>query len=337
MIWFDTTKSGRSGHHSGLLRMNRRLLAELGASATAVAGTAWSRQAQTHDWFLTAEVFSPDERPGWAELMANRPCRMAAVFNDAIPLKFPTITWPQSVRRFPSYMKMLAEYDWIWAISAASRRDLLGYWDWLGVANPPRVEVLPLGADFDGQPRRAPAATLPGPCLLCVGIIEPRKNQVFLLDVCERLWAAGVECELHVVGRVNPHFGKPVVQRMRRLARRWQGMHFHAALDDAGLSALFDKARAVVFPTRAEGCGLPVLEALWRGRPCVCSDLPVLRENADGGGCMAVPLTVPAWEEALRRILTDPAHYASLVAEGAARELPTWSQTAQVLRNGFAD
>ena len=79
----------------------------------------------------------------------------------------------------------------------------------------------------------------------------------------------------------------------------------------------------------AEGCGLPVLEALWMGVPCVCSDLAVLRENADGGGCVPVALNDrAAWVAALRRVLTDDAAHAKLVKEATTRTLPTWKQAA---------
>jgi glycosyltransferase involved in cell wall biosynthesis len=83
----------------------------------------------------------------------------------------------------------------------------------------------------------------------------------------------------------------------------------------------------------AEGCGLPLLESLWRGVPCVCSDLPVLRENADAGGCLAVaPGDVAAWKSALRAVLTDTAVVQKLQAAAAVRTLPRWADTATALR-----
>ena len=87
---------------------------------------------------------------------------------------------------------------------------------------------------------------------------------------------------------------------MRSLARRRPGLHCHSEASDGELSALYSRARASVFPTLAEGCGLPLLESLWMGVPCVCSDLPVLLENARGGGCLWVPSGDPAaWGSAL--------------------------------------
>lgn len=338
MIWFDTTKAGRSAHHSGLMRVNRRLQAELGPAARVTTGVAWAEQAQAGDWFFTAEVFAPEEREGWAKMMHRRPCRLAALFHDAIPLRLPKITWPQSVRRHPSYLKMLAGFDRVWAVSDASRQDLLGYWRWLGLERVPPVDLLPLGADFDGLPRGVAAKRETAPWLICVGILEPRKNQGLLLDACEQLWAAGAEFELHLVGRVNPHFGRALQRRVRQLQRQWRGLKHHVRAGDAALTELHAMARATVFPTIAEGCGLPVLESLWRGVPCVCSDLPVLREIAAPGGCLMVPADQPdAWRDALHRLLTDDGEQARLMQEAVTRPLPTWRECAETLRRGLAD
>jgi glycosyltransferase involved in cell wall biosynthesis len=336
MIFFDVTKSASAGHRSGLTRVSGRLRDELGAAMQPVVWPDWNRAAAQDDWFLTGELFSEAERPGFWEFLKNRPCQLAAVFHDAIPLKLPHVIWPQSVARHPEYLKMLAHFDRVFAVSEASRRDLVEFWRWQGVEPRAKVETISLGADFDGAPRAAqipnPKAQIPN-LLLCVGIIEPRKNQAFLLEVCAELWREGLEFELHLVGRVNPHFGRPIVEKIKSLRERFPGLHFHEAVDDWTLGALYGKARASVFPTLAEGCGLPLLESLWRGVPCVCSDLPVLRENADVGGCLAVaPGDMAAWKSALRTVLTDVAVVQKLQAAAAARTLPRWADTAAGLR-----
>lgn len=334
MILFDTTKTGAARHRSGLTRVSRRLAQELGDAAAPVTWSQWGR-AGADDWVLTAELFSEPERPGLTDFLRDRRCRAAAIFHDAIPLKLPRITWPHSVARHPGYMKLLASFDLVWAVSEASRRELEGFWCWQGLGRTPPVEVLPLGADFARTPRAAAVRPPEGrPRLLCLGILEPRKNQLFLLDVCERLWREGLDFELHLAGRANPHFGAPVVARLKAL-RRASGARvcWHEAPDDAALARLFATARATVFPTLAEGCGLPLLESLWMGTPCVCSDLPVLRENADGGGCVSVPVNdTGAWAAALRRMVTDEAGVAALFGEVAGRSLPTWADTAATIR-----
>ncbi len=338
MIHFDVTRTAAVRHRSGLARLSERLRDELGTGAVAAAWPEVRGQAGPADWFVTTELFSEPERPGFSAWLHGHPCRTAAVFADAIPLKFPHTTWPHSVARHPGYMKLLAAFDQVWAISAASRDELLGYWRWLELETTPPVRVLPLGSDLSRTPRAAVAGGPADrdPALLCVGILEPRKNQLFLLDVCEELWRAGQRFELHLAGRVNPHFGRPIVDRIRELRRSWPGLHHHATLGDTGLEELFRRVRATVCPTIAEGCGLPLLESLWHGVPCVGSDLPVLRENADGGGCVLVPTgDRAAWREALGRMLADDAEWGRLRGEAVARPLPTWREAAAVLRAGL--
>lgn len=348
MIYYDTTKMGAARQRSGLTRVSARLREEFGGTVTPVA---WARRAfaladgpakevefKPSDWLLTVELFSEAERPGLAEFLRQPPCRLAAMFHDAIPLRWPHITWPQSVQRHPEYMKLLASFDRVFAISEASRRDLTGFWRWQGVTPRAQVDLIELGADFDGSIRVQRDAIIPKerPVLLCVGIVEPRKNQAFLLDVAEALWREGVDFDLHVVGRVNPHFGRPIEARMKALARREPRFCFHAAASDRTLGRLYATARAVVFPTIAEGCGLPLLEALWRGVPCVCSDLPVLRENADGGGCLVAQVNdATDWADQLRTVLTNPDENRRLQAAAMARPLPRWTETAAALRRAL--
>jgi glycosyltransferase involved in cell wall biosynthesis len=349
MIYYDITKMGAAKHRSGLMRLTSRLMEELGSTVKPVLWEGRQRafvsgpqrevvKFNATDWFFTVEMFSESERPGISAFLQKPPCRLAAMFHDAIPLKFPHITWPQSVQRHPEYMKLLAGFDRTWAISEETRRDFTGFWRWQGVKVRAQVEVIGLGADFDGGGRvqRDPLIAAGRPSLLCVGIVEPRKNQSFLLQVCETLWRDGVDFDLHVVGRVNPHFGKPIAAQMQALQKREKRFRFHAAASDQELARLYENARAVVCPTIAEGCGLPLLESLWRGIPCVASDLPVLRENAEGGGCLLAAVDdATDWCGKLRLVLANDDENRRLQREAMARPLPRWAETAQTIIKGL--
>lgn len=348
MIHYDVTKMGGKAPRSGLTRLSARLQQELRDWINPVTwdgrAKAWRNVADRQparlgdsDWLFTVELFSEAERPGFRHFLAAPPCRLAAMFHDAIPIRHPHITWPHSVQRHAEYMKLLAGFDRSWAISRATREEFLGFWRWQGIAPKGVVEAVELGADFDGSPRATNSPVPAGrPSLLMVGIVEPRKNQMFLLDVAEALWRVGVDFDLHVVGRMNPHFGAPIVRRMQRLQKAERRLRYHAGAPDGTLQRLYSEATAVVFPTIAEGCGLPLLEALWRGVPCVCSDLPVLRENADGGGCVTVPVNdAAAWTKALARLLREPAEQSRLREAAVRRPLPRWFDTAERIRTAL--
>ncbi len=95
---------------------------------------------------------------------------------------------------------------------------------------------------------------------------------------------------------------------------------------DPELEALYALAACVALPTRAEGYGLPVLEAMQRGTPVACSDLPVLREI--GGDAVAYfdPRNAASCAAAILRALDDPL-LASLGLARAARI--SWESAAE--------
>jgi glycosyltransferase involved in cell wall biosynthesis len=318
--------------------VSRRLLEELGDSARPAKWPLVATQPSKGDWILSPELFSEHERPGFTEFLGSSPCRLAAVFHDAIPLKHADITWPKSVERHPGYMKLLSRFDRIWAVSSASREELTGFWKWQGVRSAPQVDVLHLGADWSGVARASGAPPVPAVPLriVCIGILEPRKNQTLLLDAFEVLRLEGVEAELHLVGRVNPHFGAPIERRVAQMSERWSGLHHHAEMGDAELAALVRSARATAFPSIAEGCGLPLLESLWMGVPCICSDIAPVLENAAGGGCHVVRgNSVAGWADGLRRIISSESYREQLAMEAMSRSLPTWASAAQVLQSSL--
>ncbi len=345
MIYYDTTKAARSGHHSGIQRVSARLRHELGArvGAEGLAPVRWEGATRrwtradgspipfaATDWLLTPELFGEEERPGFGAWVAQPGCRTAAVYYDAIPMKFPQTTWPQSVARHPGYLKLLAGFDRVLAISETSRAELADYWEWARIFPRARVTAFPLGADGSGRPRARNRERPAGaPALLMVGILEPRKNQLLLLDAAERLWAEGVDFTVHLIGRVNPYFGAPVERRVRATALRRPGLRYHGALPDGAVAALAEQCLAGVFPSQAEGNGLPVIEALWSGLPCVCSDIPALAEHAAAGGCLVLPGNdVGAWADGLRRVLADERLVGELVRAALNRPLPTWRDSA---------
>ncbi len=333
MIWLDVTKSARAAHSSGLTRVTSRLAEEFGPAATPCR---WPQLPvfAPGDSYLTAEVFAPAERPGFEAFLRARTVPTAAIFHDAIPLRLPRLSWPQAVARHPAYMTMLAGFERVWAVSRASAAELEGFWRWQNRGGPlPRVEVLPLGSDFapGTQPTDpADSAQERPPLLLQVGIVEPRKGQDFLLELALELWAEGAAFNLECVGRVNPHFGKPIADRLRAARSPTGRPVYLGAIGDHALRHRYAAAAACVLPTIAEGCGLPLLEAAGCGVPCFASDLPALRENAGPGTVLLPERDRNAWKSALREFVGDADARDRRRAEVRGRRscLPRWADTA---------
>ncbi len=112
---------------------------------------------------------------------------------------------------------------------------------------------------------------------LTVGTIEPRKNHVLLVDAFERIWQRHSDARLLIVGRVG-WLCESLVQRIRRHPQYQRSLFMFNDLSDSELEFCYQHAKAFLFPSHAEGFGLPVVEALQHGLPVLASDIPIHRE-----------------------------------------------------------
>jgi len=86
-------------------------------------------------------------------------------------------------------------------------------------------------------------------------------------------------------------------------------------------------ARALLFPSLAEGFGLPLVEALQSGTPVIASDLPVFREIGQGIPDLLDPIDGPAWERAILAYAeADSAPRSAQLKRMAGYRAPTWDE-----------
>ena len=282
--------------------------------------------------FLTAEIFSPAIAARLPHVFPR-----VAVFHDAIALRFPEITPSGTVARFPGYLQELLRFDGIAAVSDDSRGSLLDYWRWLGVAHVPPVKTISLGVDpFPVvAPASAPAASAV-PEVLSVGTLEGRKNHLALVEACELLWARGEKFSLRMVGSVQRQTGQAALARIQALQAAGRPLRYEGPLGDAGLEEAYAACAFTVYPSLAEGFGLPVVESLARGRPCICSSQGALGELARGGGCLSpASLDAAGLAEAIAQLLAKPAEVAALAAFLCSDEAAFITGSAYDLDGGF--
>lgn len=323
-------------------------------AASEKRGTAWPLAARWRGRFrrvlsrpaalppaegiIVPEVFSSAVAAALPALFAATAGPRVAVFHDAIALKFPEFTPPKTVARFPPYLRELLRFDGIAANSEDSRASLADYWHWLGVPNPPPVAAIPLGVDLPDFHLMSESPPGPRPIVLSVGSIEGRKNHLALLEACERLWAGGTQFELRLVGLAHPQTGRVALERIHALQAAGRPLRYDGPLGDAAVNAAYAECTLTVYPSLIEGFGLPVLESLAHGRPCLCSAGGAIGESARGGGCVMLEEMEPAnLATALGRLLATPAEVTALAAQARARtfktgkhyaaELVTWLRT----------
>jgi glycosyltransferase involved in cell wall biosynthesis len=340
----DVTKRVRQEHASGLNRVSqcleRSLSQLLGDRLVPVRWNPFRLRYQPvqsfqelernrESVFLTPETFALRERKGCRRWMELFPGRTAVIGHDAIPFRHPEITWPHSVRRFPHWLHDLTQYDEVFSVSHATSVQLRAAGEDLGIELPP-FKVLTLGGDYTLQ-NPLPREPAEPPILLMVGILEPRKGQTLFLQAVERLWEEGWVFEVILMGRANPHFGRPILERLRRLQSLGYPVRHETGADDTQLAEWHAKAHALVLPSLAEGCGLPVWEALWAGCPVIASGVPSAEYlGATGGLHIIEAIDGETLVDALRESLKKPAE----VGDGS--RVPRWDATARSLLEQLA-
>jgi alpha-1,3-rhamnosyl/mannosyltransferase len=149
----------------------------------------------------------------------------------------------------------------------------------------------------------------------------------------------GLAVALEAWRLANPRLDSPitlVVTRQPGLAPE-PGLVSLTSLNDEGWATLLAGARALCYPTRYEGFGLPALEAAASGTPVVCARVASLPEVLGDAGCWAEAPSAPAVAEALVRVLTDPAWHQERREAGLerARQAPSWRDSAAVLLEAY--
>jgi glycosyltransferase involved in cell wall biosynthesis len=243
----------------------------------------------------------------------------ATTIHDLVPLRYPE--WVQGrTRRMHTakYRNAAATCDVLFANSAFTARETV---ELLGVPEE-RVRVALPGIDavFTSEGERA---NLDGRYVLTVATLEPRKNLATLVAAHALL---DRDLRLVVVGAegwgAQPSLDRPGIVRL-------------GYVDDDELARLYRGAAMFAYPSRFEGFGLPVIEAMACGAPVVCSS----HESMDEACGDAAVRADPDDPQALAHGITDAlARRDELVAKGLAHAATfSWSRTGRAFLDGYEE
>ena len=211
-------------------------------------------------------------------------------------------------------------FDLVSTISEFTRQEVV---ELLGL-DPARVVTALCGCDF-ATPATTPApeavADAPSEFFLFVGSLEPGKNLALLRTVWLRARGAGKPLPPLVV-----------------VGARWAGVAAEGAppegwiflghIPDSKLVWLYQRALGLLFPSKYEGFGLPLAEAMALGCPALCSRVASLPE-VGGEAVLYAPLEAEAWSVGVHRLAEEASLRAGLTALGLARApLFTWKNYA---------
>jgi glycosyltransferase involved in cell wall biosynthesis len=241
---------------------------------------------------------------------------------DLIPLIDPQ--WQRTVSEWTAYQKYLGRLSTaagIFAISNQTAEDLRRELH----MPPPPVHVAPPGVEI---PAAYPGAVSGEKYFLYVGSADPHKNLPVLLEAFAR--STNLPERLVLVG---PWHGPNVT-----MLDDWLGAHdglrgrvsYQGHVPDDKLVALIRGATALVLPSRLEGFGLPVAEALAAGGIVIHSRIPVLNDVSQGAALTFDPTSAEELADGLQRLSGDAGLRAALREKGLARarEL-TWRLTLE--------
>jgi glycosyltransferase involved in cell wall biosynthesis len=247
--------------------------------------------------------------------------------HDLFPMLQLDGRWWKVYKRFRArrlYDRTLRAADHVITGAVASGNELISVF---GLA-PQRLSVVPHAADDFRASKPAIVDALlarlavRGPFLLAVGSQERRKNLDVLYAAMRMLEAQGRDVPLVLCGPrgvrgVKPGDAMPAWMRHAGFVR------------DDELAALYARAAALVFPSRYEGFGLPVLEAMTVGGAVICADVSTMPEVGGEAALYFPPDDASALAAQIARLLDDHALRARLVQAGALQAARySWAQSA---------
>nr|WP_223217214.1 glycosyltransferase family 1 protein [Rhizobium cauense] len=314
----DATATYNVDHKTGIQRVVKNICANIGSKSNSTEDSAECLIASCDaniGWFpvdrslekRTSEAlsnisleFTSNDRillldSSWdiyqSEYKALRTARLrgAAIISclyDTVPLMYPAMCHAGMPPFFSSWFQKALQYSTGFVcISKAVADELIAILHAIEFPRELKVGYWHLGADFGPLPTgktAVPRATNPAPTFLMVGTLEPRKGYQVALDAFDRLWDAGLDIRLTIVGR--PGWGVDnLVERIQNHSEYGSRLLWFNGISDGELQENYARSDALVAASYAEGFGLPIVEARHFGKPVIASDIPVFREVAERG------------------------------------------------------
>jgi glycosyltransferase involved in cell wall biosynthesis len=200
-------------------------------------------------------------------------------------------------------VKALRNAAGVAADSHSTSRDLVTFTGVSGAAVIP-VPVRPLSGPKHG-------VDLPTRYIFHIGNNADYKNRAGVLDVFAKLQDLN---DLHLIMA-----GPAPTKELRHKAGSLKRVQFRVDVSDAELSALYARAAVLLFPSRYEGFGMPVLEAMAAGCPVICSNAASLPEVVGNAARVAPVEDVGQWASHCRQLFNDASLRAELIARGRVR------------------
>ncbi len=230
--------------------------------------------------------------------------RIVVMIHDTIPLDFPHYQRVGTVDRFARMLeKVRGNSDLILCNSHQTKADVERHMAPNGTVPECIVGLLGVNVAIP-QPIYMPEGfDQTCPYFVVLGTIEPRKNHALLLDIWDDLADGERPPQLVICGNRGWN-NETVFGRLDKWSARNGPVFELQGLSDGQVSGLLQGSAGLLFPSHAEGYGLPPLEALALGAPVICSDLPVCRELLGENAVYADVNDRYSWQRNITKLAT---------------------------------
>jgi len=295
----------------------------------APAWQAWVLRAEREALFHSTNFYLP-----------AYPGRTVVTVHDLSILKFPEFHPPERVTHLKDVIpKVIRRANHLITDSEFTRKELLETFQ----LQESRVTAIELGVQNEFKPRTADETRealtrlgVPhGQYLLCVATMEPRKNILGLLEAYRKL-DRDLQHRYPLVLAGHKGWNSKQIHGTLAMAVEEGWVQYLGYVSDSDLPHLFSGAAAFVFPSWYEGYGLPVLQAMASGVPCVVSNASSLPEVCEGSAKLFDPADQGALTQSLEVALNETswrAHSARRGRELAAKR--TWERCAEATANVY--
>jgi glycosyltransferase involved in cell wall biosynthesis len=297
----------------------------------------------TSDMLNHADIYHSTLTPFPQAVRENTRLRKFINLHDFIPLKHPEY-YSGDVRPFmDGVLACLTPENFAFCISEETRNDALNF----SRIPPERVFVTPLAADEKifhpvTDPQQIAAARVQcgipdGPYFLALSAHDRHKNFVHLIHCFGALVESGELNDSNLV-IVGPNRGRnhEVLNSLAKYPRAKPRIIVAGYVPDDDLAAIYSGATAFLFPSLAEGFGLPPLEAMQCGTPVIASNTTSIPEVVGDAGILLPPTEQDVWCQAMLRISRDAALRKELRQKSLPRaRLFSWQRFIDEILRGY--
>ena len=205
--------------------------------------------------------------------------------------------------------------------------------------DPAKISVIHLDADAHfHNPAPSPAfqaLKLPAKYLYFPANFWPHKNHANVIAALQLASAQG-ETDLHLVLSGSPAGSEPLEAEVARLGLKGR-VHFKGYLDKAVIPDVYRHSLALLFATKFEGFGIPILEAFYTGAPVITANSGSCVEVAGDAAVLVDPLSPESIAQGILKIARDPKLRETITAKGRQRVNDfSWSRAVELTEQAFA-